>query len=107
MILSQKTRMVVFAGFYIDGMMVKTVLDDQLGVSTVGVFFIQAYHLHKFSEYANVQFEAWYSIGSESEADYANATYTGLQWELEHKPVIRCADDEVMCQLLKLVTQMS
>lgn len=60
-------------------------------------FLIQAYHLHKFSEYANVQFEAWYSIGSESEADYANATYTGLQWELEHKPVIRCADDEVMC----------
>ena len=61
-----------------------------------GCFFIQAYHLHKFSQYANVQFEEWYPIKSEIEADHANAAYTGLQWELEHRPVIRCEDNEIV-----------
>ncbi len=60
------------------------------------LFLIQAYHLNKFSKYANVQFEDWYSIGSEIEADYSNAQYTGLQWELENRPVGRCEDDEIV-----------
>ena len=61
------------------------------------VFLIQAYRLNKFSEYADVQFEDWYPIGSEIEADYANQNYTGLQWELEHRPVLQCKDEAVVC----------
>lgn len=59
-------------------------------------FLIQDYHLHKFSKNANVQYEDWYPIEGEIEADYANTKYTGLQWELRHKPCIRCEDDKVV-----------
>lgn len=58
-------------------------------------FLIQAYHLHKFSKYANVLYEDWYSIGSVEEADRANESYTGLQWELKHKPAFKCADNKI------------
>lgn len=56
-------------------------------------YLVQAYHLHKFSEKANVQFEDWYPITDEKEADCVNQMYTGLQWEVKHRPVMRCEDD--------------
>ncbi|MBP3460278.1 MAG: hypothetical protein J6K58_13800 [Lachnospiraceae bacterium] len=59
-------------------------------------FLIQAYHLNKFSKYAAYQFEDWYPIENEKEADRVNDTYTGLQWELQHKPAVQCADDKIL-----------
>lgn len=46
-------------------------------------YLVQAYHLHKFSEYKNTLFEDWYLVDGEKQADYLNRNYTGI--ELEHK----------------------
>lgn len=59
------------------------------------IYFIQAYHLHKFSPYKDVQFEDWYPIENETRADICNQVYTGLQWELMRTPVIRCRNEEL------------
>ena len=59
------------------------------------LFLVQAYRVNKFSPSAAVWFEDWYPVKSETEADQINRTFTGPQWELRHKPVLRCADDQI------------
>ena len=44
---------------------------------------------------AAVWFEDWYPVKSETEADQINRIFTGPQWELRRKPVLRCADDQI------------
>ena len=56
-------------------------------------FLIQAYQLHKFSRYKDIKYEDWYPIENEREADKVNMAYTGLQWELIQRPVLRCKND--------------
>lgn len=59
------------------------------------LYLVQAYHLNKFSPYKDIQFEDWYWVESEEEAENANKIYTGLQWEVTHVPAMRCRNDEV------------
>lgn len=58
-------------------------------------FLVQAYHLNKFSKFAEVLYEDWYPIGGEAEADWANEACTGPEWERTHEPALRCADDVI------------
>lgn len=55
------------------------------------VFLIQAYHLSKIADPSGTQYEDWYEIGGESEADLVNETLTGPQLELQYKPILRFA----------------
>ena len=75
-------------GFSTGGMMEKAACESSL-------FLVQAYRVNKFSPSAAVWFEDWYPVKSETEADQINRTFTGPQWELRHKPVLRCADDQI------------
>ena len=50
------------------------------------LYLVQAYHLHKFSPLREIQFEDYYSVKDEREADYINRTYTGIQLEHRMKP---------------------
>ena len=51
--------------------------------------WVQAYHLHKFSEQRETLFEDYYSVEDEREADYINRTYTGIELEHRMKPILQ------------------
>ena len=51
---------------------------------------VQCYRLNKFSEKAEIDFEEWYSVINESQADKINKKYTGVQLEHEFKSVYKC-----------------
>lgn len=45
------------------------------------LYLVQAYQLHKFSDQKDVLFEDWYAVENQSQADYWNRNYTGIQLE--------------------------
>ena len=59
-------------------------------------FMVQAYRLNKFSKFGGIKYEDWYRVKNETESDKINKAYTGLQWELKNKPVLRCIGDLVL-----------
>lgn len=46
-------------------------------------YLVQCYRLNKFSDNSDIQYEDWYPVEDEAEADLLNRKYTGI--ELEHK----------------------
>lgn len=59
------------------------------------LYLVQAYHLHKFSEYKDTLFEDWYLVESEKQADDLNRNYTGIQLEHKLTPVLRKRNGKV------------
>ena len=50
---------------------------------------MQYYKLNKFSENSDIQYEDWYPVEDEEEADLLNRKYTGIELENKMKEVYR------------------
>ena len=53
------------------------------------LYLLQAYHLNKFSAHRETLFEDYYPVQDEAEADFLNASYTGIELEHRRKPTFK------------------
>lgn len=52
-------------------------------------YLVQCYKLNKFSDNSDIQYEDWYPVDDEAQADLLNRKYTGIELEHRMKEVYR------------------